>query len=142
MSRPSSGWGLDGFEAPLLICNEDHRFIVAEQMRQIGIEPSAILLEPMGRNTAPAVTAQPCRRRGGRTLADRAGGRPPDPRCETVPPGRMPVEPLRGRSSGDLGIVPTAPETGYVTSKPPNPSAGRPGDVPIARFVEAGSGHR
>ena len=48
--------GLDGLEAPLLICNEDHRFIVAEQMRQIGIEPNAILLEPMGRNTAPAVT--------------------------------------------------------------------------------------
>ena len=41
---------------PLLICNEDHRFIVAEQMRQIGVEPNAILLEPMGRNTAPAVT--------------------------------------------------------------------------------------
>ena len=37
-----------------MICNEDHRFIVAEQM-QIGIKPSAILLEPIGRNTAPAV---------------------------------------------------------------------------------------
>ena len=48
--------GLNGLEAPLLICNEDHRFIVAEQMRQIGVEPNAILLEPMGRNTAPAVT--------------------------------------------------------------------------------------
>ena len=48
--------GLDALAAPLLICNEDHRFIVAEQMRQIGVEPNAILLEPMGRNTAPAVT--------------------------------------------------------------------------------------
>ncbi|MEB3165099.1 MAG: sugar phosphate nucleotidyltransferase, partial [Cyanobacteriota bacterium] len=47
--------GLSGLAAPLLICNEDHRFIVAEQMRQIGVEPGAILLEPMGRNTAPAV---------------------------------------------------------------------------------------
>ena len=47
--------GLEALEPPLLICNEDHRFIVAEQMRQIGIEPNAILLEPMGRNTAPAV---------------------------------------------------------------------------------------
>ena len=49
---------LEGIEAlgdPLLICNDDHRFIVAEQMRQIGIQPGAILLEPMGRNTAPAV---------------------------------------------------------------------------------------
>ena len=49
--------GLEGLAAPLLICNEDHRFIVAEQMRQLGIEPHAILLEPMGRNTAPAVNA-------------------------------------------------------------------------------------
>ena len=48
--------GLEALGAPLLICNEDHRFIVAEQMRQIGVEPNAILLEPMGRNTAPAVT--------------------------------------------------------------------------------------
>ena len=48
--------GLVGLGSPLLICNEDHRFIVAEQMRQIGVEPNAILLEPMGRNTAPAVT--------------------------------------------------------------------------------------
>ena len=47
--------GLEGLADPLVICNEDHRFIVAEQMRQIGIKPSAILLEPMGRNTAPAV---------------------------------------------------------------------------------------
>ena len=47
--------GIAGLEAPLLICNEDHRFIVVEQMRQIGLEPGAILLEPMGRNTAPAV---------------------------------------------------------------------------------------
>ena len=47
--------GLDALGAPLLICNEEHRFIVAEQMRQIGVEPAGILLEPMGRNTAPAV---------------------------------------------------------------------------------------
>ena len=47
--------GLPGLGAPLLICNEDHRFIVAEQLRQIGVEPQAILLEPIGRNTAPAV---------------------------------------------------------------------------------------
>ena len=47
--------GLANLAPPLLICNEDHRFIVAEQMRQIGTEPAAILLEPIGRNTAPAV---------------------------------------------------------------------------------------
>ena len=47
--------GLKGLDKPLLICHEDHRFIVAEQMRQIHIEPKAILLEPVGRNTAPAI---------------------------------------------------------------------------------------
>ena len=41
---------------PILICNEDHRFIVAEQMRKIEIKPESILLEPCGRNTAPAIT--------------------------------------------------------------------------------------
>ncbi|MEC4590372.1 mannose-1-phosphate guanylyltransferase/mannose-6-phosphate isomerase [Nitrospirillum amazonense] len=42
------------FHGPLIICNEDHRFIIAEQFREIGISPSAIILEPMGRNTTPA----------------------------------------------------------------------------------------
>ncbi|MBU2279752.1 MAG: mannose-1-phosphate guanylyltransferase/mannose-6-phosphate isomerase [Gammaproteobacteria bacterium] len=41
--------------APLLICNEDHRFIAAEQLRQLNINDAAILLEPVGRNTAPAI---------------------------------------------------------------------------------------
>ena len=47
--------GLPGLGSPILICNEDHHFIVAEQMRQLRVEPESILLEPMGRNTAPAV---------------------------------------------------------------------------------------
>tara|TARA_Y100001933_G_C18962029_1_gene548570 strand:+ start:72 stop:1511 length:1440 start_codon:yes stop_codon:yes gene_type:complete len=41
---------------PILICNEEHRFIVAEQMRSINTNPYSILLEPFGRNTAPAIT--------------------------------------------------------------------------------------
>ncbi len=41
---------------PILICNEEHRFIVAEQMREIGKSPLSIMLEPFGRNTAPAIT--------------------------------------------------------------------------------------
>jgi mannose-1-phosphate guanylyltransferase/mannose-6-phosphate isomerase len=41
-------------EAPIVVCNEAHRFIVAEQLRAIGIEPKAIVIEPQGRNTAPA----------------------------------------------------------------------------------------
>jgi len=48
--------GIDNLESPLLICNEEHRFIVAEQLREIEINSSKILLEPFGRNTAPAIT--------------------------------------------------------------------------------------
>ena len=47
---------LKGLKEPILICNEEHRFIVAEQMREINIKPRSILLEPFGRNTAPAIT--------------------------------------------------------------------------------------
>lgn len=47
--------GLDGLEKPLIVCNEEHRFLVAEQLRQIEQPAEAILLEPFGRNTAPAV---------------------------------------------------------------------------------------
>ncbi len=45
----------DRFAAPILICNEDHRFIIAEQLRDAGSETTALMLEPIGRNTAPAV---------------------------------------------------------------------------------------
>jgi mannose-1-phosphate guanylyltransferase/mannose-1-phosphate guanylyltransferase/mannose-6-phosphate isomerase len=42
------------FAAPLLVANEEHRFIIAEQLREISLMPRALLLEPIGRNTAPA----------------------------------------------------------------------------------------
>jgi mannose-1-phosphate guanylyltransferase/mannose-6-phosphate isomerase len=44
-----------GAAAPIVVCNETHRFMVAEQLRQVGVVPQAILLEPEGRNTAPAL---------------------------------------------------------------------------------------
>jgi mannose-1-phosphate guanylyltransferase / mannose-6-phosphate isomerase len=46
---------IDGAMAPIVVCNEAHRFTVAEQMRATQLHPCAILLEPAGRNTAPAV---------------------------------------------------------------------------------------
>jgi mannose-1-phosphate guanylyltransferase/mannose-6-phosphate isomerase len=49
--------GLESLADPIIICNEDHRFLVAEQCQQIGIKSSTILLEPVGRNTAPAIAA-------------------------------------------------------------------------------------
>jgi mannose-1-phosphate guanylyltransferase/mannose-6-phosphate isomerase len=47
--------GIAGALPPIVVCNEAHRFTVAEQLRALGLAPSGILLEPMGRNTAPAV---------------------------------------------------------------------------------------
>jgi mannose-1-phosphate guanylyltransferase / mannose-6-phosphate isomerase len=41
--------------APMMVCNVEHRFMIAEQMRQVGASPRAIVLEPVGRNTAPAI---------------------------------------------------------------------------------------
>ena len=47
---------IKGIEDPIIICNEEHRFLVAEQMREINIKPQAIILEAEGKNTAPAIT--------------------------------------------------------------------------------------
>ena len=45
--------GIKDLMEPILICNNKHRFLVAEQMREINIKPNSILLEPFGKNTAP-----------------------------------------------------------------------------------------
>jgi mannose-1-phosphate guanylyltransferase/mannose-6-phosphate isomerase len=49
--------GLDNLTDPIIICNADHRFLVADQCQQIGTKNPIILLEPVGRNTAPAIAA-------------------------------------------------------------------------------------
>ncbi len=46
-----------GFAAPVVVCNEAHRFLIAEQLREAGIEGARIVLEPVGRNSAPAIAA-------------------------------------------------------------------------------------
>ena len=139
--------GLPQLAPPLLVCNEDHRFIVAEQMRQIGVDPGAILLEPVGRNTAPAiaVAALQATARGedplllvlaaDHVIRDAAAFR------ATITAGR-PVA-CAGRLV-TFGIVPTAPETGYGYIEATLPfsaaangaAAGPQEPVPIARFVE------
>lgn len=132
--------GIEGLAAPLLICNEDHRFIVAEQMRQIDVEPTAILLEPIGRNTAPAVTvaALQATERGKDPLllvlaADHVIRDASEFR-RVIEAGRIPAE--KGRLVA-FGIVPTAPETGYGYIEATELlSGGQDKAVPIARFVE------
>ena len=129
--------GLRDLAAPLLICHEDHRFIVAEQMRQIGVRPAAILLEPIGRNTAPAVAVAALQ-------ATRAGE---DPLLLVLAADHVIREAARfratveaGRAAADagllvtFGIVPTAPETGYGYIEAAEPQRQEP--VSIARFVE------
>ena len=46
----------EAFAPPLVVCNQEHRFLIAEQLRSVGIEGAQIVLEPMGRNSAPAIT--------------------------------------------------------------------------------------
>src|SRR5256885_3337822 len=51
--------GLAAIGEPLVVCNEGHRFMVAEQLKRIGAHPKAVLLEPAGRGTPPALTLAP-----------------------------------------------------------------------------------
>ena len=48
---------VENARSPIVVCNEAHRFTVAEQLRAAGVPPAAIILEPVARNTAPAVAA-------------------------------------------------------------------------------------
>lgn len=109
-----------GAADPLVVCNEHHRFIVAEQLRQIGAGATAIILEPVGRNTAPAVAvaALAALAAAGADAADPLLlVMPADQVLRDVAPFRAAVE--RGAvaaKAGRLvtfGIVPTKPETGY-----------------------------
>ncbi len=133
--------GLPQLAPPLLVCNEDHRFIVAEQMRQIGVDPAAILLEPVGRNTAPAIAV----------AALQATARGEDPLLLVLAADHVIRDGAAFRAAitagrpaaaaGRLvtfGIVPTAPETGYgyIEAALPFAAAGPLEPVPIARFVE------
>src|SRR5215212_8415421 len=46
-----------GFAPPVVVCNEEHRFLIAEQLREVGVTNARIVLEPVGRNSAPAIAA-------------------------------------------------------------------------------------
>ena len=101
---------------PILLCNDNHRFIVAEQMQQIEVSPSAIVLEPQGRNTAPAAAVA--------SLI--AGESVPDAIIVLLPSDHVVADEkafakavevaARAAAEGHIvtfGVTPTAPETGY-----------------------------
>tara|TARA_R110001592_G_scaffold66495_3_gene204213 strand:- start:9847 stop:11256 length:1410 start_codon:yes stop_codon:yes gene_type:complete len=109
---------LDGIpnEAPIVICNEQHRFLVAEQLRQLQLDHASIILEPVGRNTAPAIALAALQ------LADKDQ----DPLLlvlaadhlihDTNAFHRSILAAVPLAEAGKLvtfGIVPTQPETGY-----------------------------
>jgi len=104
--------------APVVVCNEAHRFLVAEQLRQVGIEPRSIILEPIGRNTVPAVAIA--------ALAATSGGAQDNALLLVLPADHVLTDVAAFRKAvataipaareGRLvtfGIVPAYAETGY-----------------------------
>lgn len=109
---------LSGLEhqAPLLICNQEHRFIVAEQLRQQRIEHGGIVLEPVGRNTAPAIAlaALHATKHGDDPLLlVLAADHVIQNQAAFTQAVKNAVKPAEQGMLVTFGIVPTAPETGY-----------------------------
>lgn len=127
------------FAPPLAICSEQHRFRVAEQLHEIGVRPLNIVLEPVGRNTAPAVTVAAL-------LLARADPdalllvQPADHRVGDVSAFRDAVAiGERAAATGRLvtfGVTPTHPETGYGYISPGPRLEGVAGAFGVDRFVE------
>jgi mannose-1-phosphate guanylyltransferase / mannose-6-phosphate isomerase len=86
-----------GASAPVIVCNEAHRFLVAEQLRQLDIEPRATVLEPFGRNTAPAIALAA---HAALATAAAAAARAP---LTSEPGGAKPSEPARAKPSAPGG---------------------------------------
>jgi mannose-1-phosphate guanylyltransferase / mannose-6-phosphate isomerase len=122
-------------KAPLIVGNAEHRFLTLEQLREKGIEPAAVILEPIGRNTAPALTLA--------ALAASEGGADPvlvvSPADQTVTDqaafNAALQKAVRGAADGAiviLGISPTSPETAYGYIR----STAAEGLHKVAQFVE------
>lgn len=126
--------GLDA-GAPIVVANESHRFLVAEQLQQVGVKAGALLLEPVGRNTAPAIAVAAIQAL--QTDADAVLlVMPSDHAIADVPGFQAAVlKALPSAQQGKLvtfGIIPEAPETGfgYIQAEPGEGVRG------ISRFVE------
>ena len=133
--------GLEGLENPILICNENHRFIVAEQFREINTDPQAIILEPVGRNTAPAIAVA--------ALQAISLGKDPlllilaaDHLIENIIEFQRVIQSAKVYAKqGRLvtfGIVPTCAETGYgyIEAKELNDDEDQRDGIEINKFIE------
>ena len=106
----------DGFTPPILLCNNDHRFLVREEIERSGVTPKAIILEPLARNTAPAIAVAALaasREDAGAILAVM-------PSDHVIKDEKRFLEAVKRAAkvaaTGKLvlfGIVPTEPHTGY-----------------------------
>ena len=132
-----SGW--PDMMAPLIICGEEHRFLVAEQMRGIDLAPLAIMLESAGRNTAPAVAA----------AAWYLQALDPEALMLVLPADHVindrdafhaailrAAQPAVHGALAPFGILPTAPETGYGYIMRGAAVEGSAACYQVARFVE------
>jgi mannose-1-phosphate guanylyltransferase / mannose-6-phosphate isomerase len=131
---------VDGIEQPIVVCGNDHRFLVAEQLLEIGSKPKAIVLEPVGRNTAPAIAVA-----ASRLLQDAAEKvlmlvLPADHVIQNTAAFATAIGlAAQAAQSGRLvtfGIKPTVPETGYGYINGGAALANCPGSFELARFVE------
>ena len=127
-------------QPPLLVCGDEHRFLVAEQMREIGIKPIGILLEPEGRNTAPAVAAAAhfllARDKEAVMLVLPADHVISDTDAFHAAIGRALEVALGQGALVTFGIEPTGPETGYGYIRRGTQVAGFDGCYAVERFVE------
>ena len=127
-----------GFAAPVVVSNSDFRFIVTEQLAGVGIDPGAILIEPEGRNTAPAVLAAALHL----AQTDPDGLMLVAPSDHVIPDDQafrqavqVAAEAAAGGQLVTFGITPDRPETGYGYLELAG-DAGADTVVPLKRFVE------
>ncbi|MCI4663236.1 MAG: mannose-1-phosphate guanylyltransferase/mannose-6-phosphate isomerase [Neomegalonema sp.] len=127
------------FAAPVLICNVEHRFLAAEALRAGGVAPARIILEPEGRNTAPAIAL------GALAVADKDPtalmiAAPADAEIKDLAAFQQAIDAARpAAEAGKLatfGVAPTHPETGYGYIEAGAPLAGIDAVRKITRFVE------
>ncbi len=127
------------FAAPTVICNEAHRFIVAEQLREAGVRPQAVVLEPEGRNTAPAAAAAALllERRFGEVLVLVL----PSDHVVADVAGFHAAAATAARAAGGgalvtFGMAPERPETAFGYIQTGADWEGVPGCHRVERFVE------
>jgi len=131
--------GIEKLGSPIVVCNEEHRFMTAEQLREIEIDPYAIILEPVGRNTAPAIALaalKAIRNNNDPILLVL----PADHVIEKIKEFHLAVEAgCEYAEKKDLitfGIIPDSPETGYGYIKKGELLEQGTGASKIERFVE------